>query len=457
MKVFFEPDKVAFIGATATHGKPGRSLHKNLIASFGERYFPVNPRGGEYDGQKVYQSISEIPEQVDLAIIFIPSERVPGAVEECVRAGVRGVIIQSSGFAEVGPKGKELQDKIVDIAHSNGVRVWGPNCMGSINARKKYVMSFMISNMWEGKLVPGDISLVVQSGMLSAGFLMAVLGRAKFGLSKVCSIGNKADVDELDVLEYLIDDPETGVIAMYLESINDGHRFLKAARSTDKPLVVLKGGYTEGGAKAAVSHTASIAGNKLVIDGALKQAEVVRVDGFHELLDTARVISQFGRRAADPAKIAVLTFSGAAGIVSSDIIESMGMKLAEFSPETVARLQKVYPTWMPPENPGDLYPALEINGPTKTYEEAIKAVLDDPGVDGVLIHIFALATPLILKAIDNRLDDLKKKNKPIVTWLMGDPEVVMDAGREIEKRGIPVMPDIQRSVKTLAAVFSGKK
>jgi len=456
MKVFFEPENVALIGATANHGKPGRSLHKNLINGFGERYFPINPKGGEYDGQKVYKSIAEVPEQVDLAIIFIGAERVPDAVEECARVGVKGVMIQSSGFAEVGPEGEKLQDRIVDIARSNGMRVWGPNCMGTISGHKKYIMSFMRTQMWADRLVPGDIALVVQSGMLSAGFLVAALGRAKFGLSKVASIGNKADVDELDVLEYLIEDPDTRVIAMYLESIKDGQRFLKAARSTDKTLIVLKGGTTDAGAKAAISHTASIAGNELIVDGALKQANVVRVRGFNDLMDYARVISQFGRRSVRPARIAILTFSGAAGIVSSDAIESAGMKLAELSPEAVTKLQEVYPPWMPPENPCDLYPATEIHGHAKCYMTAFEAVMNDPGVDGVLFHIFALPAQLIAANMEEWVQTMKDKNKPVVAWIMGDPDMSVETMREMEARGVPVMSDIRRAVGTLAAIFSGK-
>ena len=456
MKFFFEPQNVALIGATDKHGRPGRNLHVNLVKSFGDRYFPVNPRGGEFEGKKVYRSMSEIPEPVDVAIIFIASESVPQAVEECARKGVRGVIIQSSGFAEVGPEGRKLQDRIVDIARSHGMRVWGPNCMGLLNVQKNYVMSFMITRMWEDKLTAGDISLIVQSGMLSAGFLMAVLGRAKFGLSKVCSIGNKADVDELDVLEYMIEDPDTRVMAMYLESINDGRRFLKAAQSTDKTIIVLKGGTTESGARAAISHTASMAGNSAIVDGALKQANVIRVEGFYDLLDVARAVSRYGRRNIKPARIAVLTFSGAAGIVSSDCIESMGMKLADFSPQTCDRLRAIYPPWMPPENPGDLYPAIEINGPAKVYFEALNAVLDDPGVDGVLLHLFAPPFPIIPVNLNEWEAVLKEKHKPVTAWLMGDPEMSLKMAHEMESRGVHVLPDIDSATRTLAAIFSGK-
>lgn len=458
MKFFFEPETVALIGATNKHGKPGRSLHRNLQLSFEDRYYPVNPKGGDWDGKKVYASLGEIPVDIDLVVIFIPPAGVPAAVEECARKGVKGVIIESAGFSETGEEGRRLQDRILETARAAGMRVWGPNCMGVINANRKYVMSFMATGMWKERLTPGGLSLIVQSGMLSAGFLMAALGRAQFGLGKVCSIGNKDDVDELDVLEYLIEDPDTEVITMYVESINDGARFLKVAKSTDKPIVVLKGGVTESGAKAAVSHTASMAGNAQIVEGALRQAGVVRVYGFHEMLDAGRLLARFGKQPKSTPKIAILTFSGAAGIITSDILESMGMKLAEFSKETMNRLREIYPPWMPPENPGDLYPAMEIHGPEKTYMESFRAILPDPGVDAIILHVFAPPAKVRMMPLD--LDELRKLvdeyKKPVVAWLLGDPDASLNMSREFEAKGVLVTPDIRRAVSILAAVFGGR-
>jgi len=459
MKFFFEPETVALIGATDKHGKPGRSLHRNLVLSFGDRYYPVNPKGGDFEGKKVYASLGEIPVDIDLAIIFIPPAKVPAAVEDCAKKGVKGVVIESAGFSETGEEGRRLQEQIVETARAAGMRVWGPNCMGVINANRGYVMSFMATGMWKERLVPGGLSLIVQSGMLSAGFLMAALGRARFGLGKVCSIGNKADVNELDVLEYLVEDPETEVITMYVESINDGARFLKAAKSADKPIVVLKGGTTESGAKAAVSHTASMAGNARVVEGALRQANVVRVRGFHEMLDAGRLLSRFGRQPKRNPGIAILTFSGAAGIITSDTLEQMGMRLAEFSSRTLERLKGVYPSWMPPENPADLYPAMEIHGPEKTYMESFRAVLPDTGVDAVILHVFA--PPVNVEWIPVDLDELQglmdENKKPVITWIMGDPDAALNMSRKFEEKNILVAPDIHRAVSILAAVFSGRE
>jgi len=456
MKFFFEPSNVALIGATETHGKPGRNLHVNLSGGFGDNYYPVNPKGGELSGRKVYKSITEIPVDIDVAVIFIPAKFTLDAVKECVEKDVKGIIIQSAGYSEVGEEGKLLQEKIVQTANDAGIRVWGPNCMGVINGNKRYVISFMSPRPWDEKLIPGGLSMVVQSGMLSAGFLISAMGRANFGLSKVCSIGNKADVNELDVLEYLIKDDETKVVAMYLESITDGPRFMKAAKNAGKPIVVLKGGVSEGGARAAVSHTASIAGDRRIIDGALEQANVVRVEGFYELLDVARMLDRYGRRPKKNAKLAVLTFSGAAGIVTSDTIDSMGMELAEYSDDTKKKLEKIYPPWMPPENPADLYPAIEINGPIKTYAVALKASLEDDNVDAIMMHIFAMPIQLIGDKLDEWSDIIAKYNKPVVAWLMGDPESSIKMSWELEMRGLPVMPDIRRAASTLAAVFSGR-
>ena len=214
-------------------------------------------------------------------------------VQACADRGIPGVIIQCAGFAEIGAKGKILQDQLVEISRRTGIRIWGPNCMGLVDAVHKKVFSFISAGIWDGNLLPGSVSLIVQSGMLSAGFLIDMMTRDKIGVSKVCSIGNKVDVNECDILEYLLEDPHTAVIGLYLESIKEGRRFFEICKNAKKPVVVLQGGKSEKGARAAMSHTAGMAGNSAIIKGALTQAGVVQADDFKQMMDFSHTLTLF--------------------------------------------------------------------------------------------------------------------------------------------------------------------
>ena len=359
MKLFFDPNTVALIGASADARRPGNQLFRNMEACFGQDLYPVNPRVDMIGERVCYKSILDVPAEIDVAVVFIPARAVPEALEQCASRGIRRVIIESAGFAETGPEGKALEARCREIARQRGLRLWGPNCMGLINVRRMKVLSFMASWIWQGVFTPGVVSLVVQSGMLSAGFLGHILGRTPFGLSKVCSIGNKSDVDETDLLEYFLADPETEVIAMYLESLEKGRRFIELVRSTDKPIVVLKGGRSAFGTKAAISHTSALAQDARVLDAALGQCGVIRVRGMTELLDVARCLGVARPAKKSRSRTVVLTFSGGGGVVTSDHIADLGLELAELAPATLSGLKEVFPEWMDPANPVDLYPAYE--------------------------------------------------------------------------------------------------
>ncbi|MGD8524338.1 MAG: CoA-binding protein, partial [Desulfobacterales bacterium] len=218
MDFFFKPKGIALIGASANSAKGGYHILKNLKSSSKQNIYPVNPAYTDIEGLKSYSSVLDVPDPVDLAIVFVPAPLVPRVTEQCAERGIKGVMIQSAGFAEIGERGKALQREIVEIHKQTGIRVWGPNCMGLVDAVHGLVFSFVLPEVMEAGLIPGSVSMVVQSGMLSAGFLIDIMTHAAMGISKACSIGNKADVDECDILEYLIDDPDTGTIGLYLES-----------------------------------------------------------------------------------------------------------------------------------------------------------------------------------------------------------------------------------------------
>ncbi len=457
MDFFFSPKAIALIGATTNTTKGGFSILKNLMMGFTGKIYPINPRYPEILGLRCYPKIYDVPDPVDIAIVFVPAALVPDVIMDCVRCGIKGVMIESGGFSETGEDGKKLQEILQRICRETGIRLWGPNCMGLVDAVNRNVFSFVAPSIWEYGITPGNVSLIVQSGMLSAGFLIDAMTHGTMGFSKVCSIGNKIDVEECELLEYLISDNNTKAIGLYLESIPEGRRFLETCSRSPKPVVVLKGGKSQKGAEAAMSHTASLAGNSAVICGALSQAGVVEATDFKQMIDMCRALAAFPDIKSDcSGRIAVLTFSGGAGIVSADFIERHGLEIAKLSENTIQKLKTVFPEWMPVSNPIDLWPAVEKNGGRITYQAAFDAVCSDPGVDAIFIHLFAggFALNFDLSPI---ADSMKSSKKPVFMWLLGERELARKAQIIIQELGIPVYREIQRAVECIDVVFKRNK
>jgi acetyltransferase len=425
MEFFFNPKGVALIGATGNPTKTGQRILKNLMIGFKGKVHPVNPRYEEVEGLTCYASVLEVPDPVDLAIVMIPAPMVPAAIRECAERGIPGVIIESAGFAETGERGKALQDELTQIRLETGIRLWGPNCMGLVDAVHNHVFSFVVHTLRDHGFVAGNVSLIVQSGFLSAGFLVDILSHRVTGISKACSIGNKMDVDECDLLEYLIEDSHTEAIGLYLESIPNGRRFMDLCRSTTKPIVVLKGGKSTVGAEAAMSHTASLAGDGAVVTGALAQVGVVEASDFNQMMDLCRAL-----------------------------VDQVGLELSELSPATRDTLKKVYPAWMPVANPIDLWPAIEINGP-QAYATAFEALCTDPTVDAVLFNFFALG--FLNEKITPLAEAVRATGKPVFCWLMGMRDSVREIQMSAHEQGIPVFRELYRAVECMAAVLKRKR
>lgn len=451
MEFFFHPRGIALVGATANPAKGGFSILHNLRQGYTGRIYPVNPRYREIDGLPCYASVAEVPDPVDLAIVFVPAAAVAPAVQACAQRGIPGVMVQSAGFAETGPDGRRMQAELHELAARRKIRIWGPNCMGLVDAHRRFVFSFVSPVIWEEGLLPGSVSLVVQSGLLSAGFLIDGMTHGAMRVSKACSIGNKLDVDECDILAYLLDDPETAAIALYLESIADGRRLLRLLRRSTKPIVVLKGGQSRRGARAAMSHTASMAGDGAVVSGALAQAGVVEATDFGQMMELAGTLACYPQaRFSHPPRVGVMAYSGAAGIVSADFIDRYGLTLAELGPVTLARIGGLFPAWMPAANPVDMWPAIEANGPDRVYRGVLEALCEDTEVDLVVMHVFVggkmeSADMAALAATAHR------SKKPLVCWLLGAREQVLQFRRQAQELGIPVYRDIGRSIECLAA------
>jgi acetyltransferase len=457
MEFFFKPKGIVLIGASTNPYKGGNFILRNLLKGFKGGIYPVNPAYAEVEGLKCYPSVLDVPDPVDLAIVFVPAKLVPGVIRECAGRGIPGVMIESGGFAEAGAGGESLQKELKRISGETGIRLWGPNCMGLVDFISKKVFSFVSPTLWNYEFIRGDVSLIVQSGMLSAGFIIDTMSHGIMGVSKVCSIGNKADVNECELLEYLLKDPETEVVGLYLESFADGRRFIEICRSAEKPIVVLKGGKSAKGAAAAMSHTASLAGNSAVISGALAQAGVVEATDFKQMLDLCRALSMYPKI---PKKVtggvAILTYSGGAGIVSSDFIDKTTLSIADLSQKTKDALEKIYPEWMPVANPVDLWPAIERGGSEIAYGQAIKAVCDDPNVDAVFLHYYAGGVALNFD-ISSIVETGRKSGKPMFCWLMGEAEKAKEFQINTQNLGIPVYRELYRAVECMAAVFEREK
>jgi acetate---CoA ligase (ADP-forming) len=456
MDFFFNPRGIALIGATPNPQKGGHAILRNLRIGFKGGIYPVNPSYAEIEGMSCYPSIIEVPDPVDLGIIFVPAPIVPQVVQECARRQIPGVMIESGGFAETGKAGFVLQEAIKSITKESGIRVWGPNCMGLVDTVKGYIFSFTTPTIWDYGLKQGKVSMIVQSGMLSGAFLIDIMTHGVTGVSKVCSIGNKVDVNECDILEYLISDNQTESICLYLESIDDGRRLFRLCNNTSKPVVLLKGGKSKKGASAAMSHTASLSVNDAILRGAMAQAGVFEASGFRHMIDLGRTLARYPASATKTTgKIAVLTYSGGAGIVSSDFIDSVGLELAEFSRTTFHQLKTITPEWMPLSNPVDLWPAVERNGARKAFGTAMRAVCSDPGVDGVLFHAFSggfALSPDMAEII--RIS--RSSGKPLFCWLIGEREAARDFQERAQDLGVPVYRDLKRAVECMAAVFRKK-
>jgi acetate---CoA ligase (ADP-forming) len=456
MDFFFNPRGIAVVGATPNPLKGGNAILKNILLGFSGGIYPVNPKYRKIEGLACYPSVGAVPDPVDLAIVFVPAPQVPAAVESCAARGIRGVIIESGGFAETGTEGKHLQDSLSEIAATTGIRLWGPNCMGLVDCVHRRIFSFMDPKAQEREeFIPGTVSLVVQSGMLSAIFLIDIMSNATMGVSKVCSLGNKVDVDECDVLEYFLDDPDTGVIGLYLEAFSDGRRFLDLCRRSAKPIVVLKGGRSRQGAEAALSHTASLAGNQRIISGALSQVGVSEARDFKQMMDFCRSLALMKPPPGASDRVAVLTLSGGAGIVATDFVAEQGLAMATLSTSTKQTLATLFPEWMPVSNPVDLWPAVERqtgDGPD-VVGRSLTALLGDPGVDAVFLHVF-ISNPRNRLDIADLSTQVRNSGKPLVAWVIGRRDDAHAFQKEALIHGIPAFPEISRAAECLAVILS---
>jgi acetyltransferase len=454
MHAFFHPGSVAVVGASKTN--LGYYVLMNLLDGFKGGIYPVNRNHKEIAGLPCFPSLEKIPHPVDLAIILVPAASVPSVLQACAQKGIRRVIIESAGFAETGEDGLALQEHCIAIAKSAGMRLWGPNCMGIVDIPQQHFFTFMHPAIRAEGVLPGRISLIVQSGMMSAMFLVEV-GRRGIGVAKACSIGNRADVDECDCLEYLLKDPDTDVIALYLESVLRGRLFAQIAQESTKPIVLLKGGSSEAGAQAAKSHTYSLSGNSRLLNSVLELSGVTLADDLYQMMDLANALAMIPR--VDPAcRTAVVTLSGGAGVLACDALERRGIPIAQLSEQTKKKLAEIFPVWMPVANPIDLFPTVGLHSRDVVFDRTISALLADHNVDVLLIHFVAGlgGDAMKLGAVKKRAG---QSGKAIFFWLMGRREGCEQFRQKARALDIPLHADISRIAECLRAVarFNGHK
>ncbi len=449
VKEIMESRTLVVIGASRNPQKLGSLLLKGLKdTGFQGEMAGVNPGGGEVYGIPLYQSIGEVPFSVDLAVMLIPPKVVPSVLADCAQKGVKGVVISSEGFAEAGEQGRQYQEEVQAILQSTGMRSFGPNTLGIVNTETGLATSYFID---ENMLRPGTIGIAAQSGIFVGALLRYISSYKDLLISKVLGLGNKVDVDESDALSYLMDDEQTRIVAMYLEDIRDGKRFVEVARETvkRKPVLLLKGGRTPAGARATASHTASMAVNDKVLEGALHQAGVLRMESIEELIATLIGFQctplPLGNR------IALVTYSGAQAIMSIDAATANGLEVAHFGKKTRERLAKVIATPSKRGNPVDIFPDMMTHGFEKTSTEILEALLEDDGVHGIFFISFA--TPKT-EPFGPLVDVIRQRPvKPVFFSLMGIRKDVEVCRAFLEECGIPISLFPEMAIKVFSHMW----
>lgn len=416
LNALFTPNVVAVIGASATPGKIGNTVIQNLLdAGYKGKIIPVNPRSTEILGLPVIHNISELPQGLDLAVLTVPSKFVLGAMEELVAIGAKSAIIITAGFKEVGGEGAEMEKQIKALCEKNNVALVGPNCLGLINMNHKVNVTFA-----PGQPLLGKIACFSQSGALFTSILDWALGE-KVGFSKFISLGNEAVLNESHVLEYLADDPDTNVVMGYMENSIDGQKFIEKAKAVTrkKPVVVVKSGVSDAGAKAAASHTGSIAGADNAYSTAFKQTGVIRANSMSEFFNLAQAFSKAPLPMGP--NLAIITNAGGPGIMATDACEKTSLKMTQPSPETIERLRTTLPSYASFRNPMDI--GGDATAPI--YKEAVREMIEDKVYDAALVILTPTSTAFAdIEEITRGLVDLiKLSKKPIFPCFMGKERI----------------------------------
>lgn len=444
LQALFAPKTVAVIGASATPGKVGNAVVANMLAAgFKGRLYPVNPKGGSIEGLTVVRSVQDLPGGIDLAVFAVPRDLVPPAFAALAARGLKAAIVLSAGFREAGRDGYQLERELAALAREHGIALLGPNCLGMINTAHGVNASFAASQP-----VAGNIAFCSQSGALCQAILDWASGE-RFGFSKFISLGNKAVLNETELLPYLGNDPASKVIVGYMENVEGGEEFVRVARevSRKKPVIMLKAGSTNAGAKAASSHTGAIAGSEDACAAAFRQCGIVRAPDLESLFFLAEAFASLPLPRGP--NVAVLSNAGGPGILAADACEKTQLHMARLSPETIQRLQAALPPYASVYNPVDIIG----DAGAERYRKSLEAVLDDPLVHAVLLLVAPTAMVEIEATATAIAQAAKRSPKPVMTCLLGRAHGSI--GRDILRQaGLPCYAFPEGALRSIEAMYA---
>ena len=424
----FTPQKVALFGASDRENSVGGVVFRNLLsAGFEGKIFAINPKHDKVQGQKAYASLADLGEPVDLAVVATPASTIPAIVEACGEHGIKMMLILSAGFREIGEEGKKLEKRVTQLVERHGIRLMGPNCLGLMRPDKKLNITF-----GHNVAKPGNLALVSQSGAICT----AILDWAELndiGFSAVVSTGIGADLDFGDYLDYLVSDPQTKSILLYIEGITDSRRFMSSLRAAAriKPVIALKVGRHAAGAEASMSHTGALVGSDETFSSALSRSGVLRVESVSQLFAAAKVLSRSHYRVASD-RLVIITNGGGPGVMAADRATDQGIELSKLSDETIAALNEALPDVWSHGNPVDIIG----DAPPERYSEAVEICLQDPGVDGAIVILTPQAMTAPTLVAEEIIQSAEKCKKPILTCWMGGTQVE-EARQLLNKARIP--------------------
>ncbi len=453
LDAIFAPETIAVVGASTQKGKVGHDIFANILSNgYKGTLYPVNPKARSVLSVKCYTSITNIPDPIDLAMIILPPKVALASVQECITKGVKGIVIVSAGFKEVGGEGADIEKQIKVLCNKAGVRLVGPNCLGVINPSPKVSLNASFSARMPE---PGNVSFISQSGALCTAVLDYAADKG-FGFSKFVSIGNKADVDELDLLRYYHKDPDTDVVMIYMEELSrSAEEFITEVRkmtSGTNPthVIAIKSGSSAAGARAAASHTGALAGADVIYDGLFTMAGILRCKTVNQLFDYAQAFA--GNKYPTGDHVAIVTNAGGPGIMATDMSEQSGLKLAQFSEETITELKKYLPSTANFHNPVDV-----IGDAAKDrYENTLATVLADRGVDAVLIILTPQSMTDAIGTAEAIVRIAESTIKPILCAFMGIVDV-SDGVKLLQKHKVPVYQFPESAARSLGALREGMK
>jgi len=438
----FEPAAVAIVGASERKGSVGSVLIENMLAEgYRGQFYAVNPKHSEVHGVPCFPTIGEVPRRVELAVIATPAATVPGIIEQCGAAGVRVAVVISAGFSESGPAGAKLERALLENARRHRLRVLGPNCLGILRPDIGLNATFA-----RGHARPGSLGLISQSGAVCTAMLDWAAAH-EVGFSSVVSLGGSTDVDFGELVDYLVSDPKTAHILLYIEGVRDARRFMSALRAAarTKPVILMKVGRHPAGSRAAVSHTGAMVGADDVFEAAVRRAGVVRVRTIGQLVAAAQALSSNVRPRGD--RLAVITNGGGPGVMAADRASDLDIPLAELSSTTAEALKRALPSNWSQGNPIDLVGDADA----ERYRTALAACLADPGVDGVLVILAPQAMTAPQEVARAVIECAKTSDKPLLTSWMGE-EQVAPARRLLAAQGIPTFRTPDPAIEMFAHV-----